>query len=111
MVEAAEPEPEPEPDAAPEPDVPLQLPAALDLKAAAPLAAALLARRGAAVVVDAGGVQRLGGQCLQVLLAAQASWGIDARELRIEDASPEFCSAIELFGARDALVFTPKEPG
>lgn len=86
----------------------LLLPAILDLKAAAPLAAALLDRRGADIMVDAGEVQRLGGQCLQILLSAQIGWAEDARVMVIENASPEFCSAIDLFGARAALSFSPK---
>jgi len=88
----------------------LQLPAILDLQAASPLAAALLARRGADLVVDAAGVQRLGGQCLAVLLSASASWAADAFVLRIENAAPEFWSAIELFGAGSSLFANPKEP-
>jgi chemotaxis protein CheX len=87
----------------------MQLPAILDLKAAAPLVAAFLDRRGADIVVDAAGVQRLGGQCLQVLLSAQSSWAEDAKVMVIQNASPEFCSAIELFGAGSALSFNPKE--
>ena len=88
----------------------LQLPAILDLKAAAPLTAAFLGRRGTDIVVDAAAVQRLGGQCLQVLLSAQAGWSEDARSMTIENASAQFCSAIELFGAGSALFFNPKEP-
>jgi chemotaxis protein CheX len=93
----------------PEDELVLPLPAVLDLKAAGPLAAALLARRGADLVLDAGLVERVGGQCLQVLLAAQASWSESDQALSIENATPEFCAAMELFGAGSALSFTPKE--
>lgn len=89
-------------------DAKFKLPAVLDLKAASPLAAALLDRRGADLIVDAAAVQRLGGQCLQVLLSAQASWREDEKALVIVDASMEFCSAIDLFGAGSALSFNPK---
>jgi chemotaxis protein CheX len=97
-------------DDTPENGAALLLPAILDLKAAAPLAAAFLARRGTDIVVDAAAVQRLGGQCLTVLLSAQASWAEDARTLTFENPSPEFCAAIELFGASPALFPHPKDP-
>jgi len=87
----------------------LALPALLDLKAAAALAAAFLDRRGADIVVDAAEVQRLGGQCLQILLSAQASWAADRFVFRIENASPEFRAAAELFGAGSALFQYQKE--
>ena len=87
----------------------LQLPGVLDLKAASALAAELLARLGTDLVLDAGEVRRLGGQCLQVLLAAQASWREGNRLFSIENASPEFRAAIELFGAGSALSFKSKE--
>ncbi|WP_287799477.1 STAS domain-containing protein, partial [Acidiphilium sp.] len=55
----------------------LMLDPILDLKAASPLAQALLARRGGDLRIDAGAVERLGGQCLQVLLSARATWEAD----------------------------------
>lgn len=88
----------------------LLLPASLDFKAAAPLAASLLDRRGADVTLDAAAVHRLGGLCLQVLLSAQASWAEDARSLRVADPSPDFLSAIELFGVPPELFLNQKEP-
>ena len=96
----------------PEADQPgiLRLPAILDLKAASPLAARLLERRNMDLVVDASAVQRLGGQCLQVLLAAQADWAADMNELSFENASPEFCAAIELFGAGSIIFSNEREP-
>ncbi len=84
---------------------PLQLPAILDLKAAAPLASALMARRGADITIGAGEVQRLGGQCLQVLLSAAASWREDQQVMRFESASAEFRTALELFGVSSDLLF------
>ena len=88
----------------------LQLAAILDLKAAGPLAAAFLARRGADVTVDAKEVQRLGAQCLQVLLAAQASWREDRHLLRVQAPSAELRAALELFGAASGLLFQQEEP-
>jgi chemotaxis protein CheX len=87
----------------------LQLPAILDLKAAAPLVEALLARRGSEVFVDGSDVQRLGAQCLQVLLSAQNSWAEDDQSLIFENLSQDFISALELFGADPDLLPHGKE--
>jgi chemotaxis protein CheX len=87
----------------------LQLPAILDLKAAAPLAAALLARRGTELFVDAGEVQRLGAQCLQVLLSALASWVEDEQTLVFGNFSQDFTLALKLFGADSYLLHHQRE--
>jgi chemotaxis protein CheX len=87
----------------------LQLPAILDLKAAGKLAAAFLARRGMDVTVGAGEVQRLGGQCLQVLLSAQASWREDQHSMRFEAPSADLRSALELFGIAPDPLFQQEE--
>lgn len=76
----------------------LELPAVLDLVAAHGLLEAFTARRGQALTVEAGAVQRLGAQCLQILLAARAAWAADGLELRLENPSPEFSAALELMG-------------
>jgi chemotaxis protein CheX len=73
----------------------------LDLTAAAPLAASLLAARGGPATLDASGVQRLGAQCLQVLLAARALWSSDGQPWRLIDPSPEFSDAAALMGCPD----------
>ena len=78
--------------------VPLVLADSLDLTAAAPLAATLLAARGGPATLDASGVQRLGAQCLQVLLAARALWSSDGQPWRLIDPSPEFSDAAALMG-------------
>jgi chemotaxis protein CheX len=75
----------------------------LDLNAATPLKAAFLERRGAAVEVDASGVRRLGGLCLQVLLAAKAAWSADGQAFSVTNASESFLEALRLFGAQTAL--------
>jgi chemotaxis protein CheX len=77
----------------------LTLDAVLDLKAAAPLQAALLAWRGQPIELDAGQVQRLGGQCLQVLIAAQRSWADDGAPFSVARSSTAFDDALRLFGA------------
>jgi len=76
----------------------LQLPQVLDLTAAAPLAQSLLSRRGAALTVDASRVQRVGAQCLQVLLAAAATWKADGVALRLTKPSAEFLEGSRLLG-------------
>jgi chemotaxis protein CheX len=81
----------------------LQLPEVLDLKAAAPLLGDLLAMRGRDVSLDASQVRRIGGQCLQVLLSATATWKADAASLEIVNPSPEFAEALELLGVRKEL--------
>lgn len=80
---------------------PVVLQEALDLPAAAPLTAELLARRGQDLTIDASGAQRVGAQCLQVLLAARASWAADGHAFRIIQACPEFVAAVTLLGAAD----------
>ena len=80
---------------------PLVLADSLDLTAAAPLAASLLAFRGGPATLDASGVQRLGAQCLQVLLSARALWTSDGQPWRLIDPSPEFSDAAALMGCPD----------
>ncbi len=90
-------------DVAPSPHAPVVLPAVLDLAAAAPLLETLKARQGTPVTLQAGEVRRLGGQCLQVLLAAHRRWADDGQAWRIADPSPAFSDALALFGAAQAL--------
>jgi chemotaxis protein CheX len=76
----------------------LQLPEVLDLTAASPLAEALLAHRGRELSVDAGGVRRAGAQCLQVLIAAVATWKADGVRLRLANPTAEFLEGCRLLG-------------
>ena len=78
----------------------------LDLNAAAPLRGALLQARGAALDMDASGVQRLGGLCLQVLLSAEATWATDGYPFVISATSPAFAEGARRMGAH-ALAFEP----
>ncbi len=77
----------------------LMLGPVLDLKAAAPLQAEMLARRGQALEIDASAVQRLGGLCLTVLISAQRTWSDDAIPLHVSNRSQAFDDALSLFGA------------
>ena len=94
------------PDAASDP---LVLPAVLDLAAAGPLLAAFQSRLGAPLEVDAGEVRRLGGQCLQVLIAARRRWDADGAAFAVTRASPAFAEAAALFGAQAALALDPAD--
>jgi chemotaxis protein CheX len=78
----------------------MQLPEVLDLTAASPLAQSFLSHRGAALSVDASGVRRAGAQCLQVLLAAAATWKADGVSLRLEKPTEEFLECSRLLGLR-----------
>lgn len=75
----------------------------LDLKASGPLKAALLERRGKPLDVDASGVERLGGLCLQVLMAANRAWADDACAFAVTPRSAAFDEALSLFGASELV--------
>jgi len=97
------------------PDAPsacaVRLEAILDLKSAAPLLRDILAVRGQDLALEASDVRRLGGQCLQVLLAAKAAWSQDGHGFEIRDASPAFIEGAALMGAADLLgLSTEQEP-
>ena len=76
----------------------VELPARLDLTAAAPLHEQLLGLRGEALEIDASKVESLGGQCLQVLLSAVVTWKADTVPLHITNASPGFEGGLRLLG-------------
>ncbi len=77
----------------------LVLAQALDLRAAAPLLQDIRARRGQALILDGSVVERLGGQCLQVLLAAQAAWAADQQGFTILNPSTALKDGWALMGA------------
>lgn len=76
----------------------LRLPRELDIKAASPLAAELLGQRGNQLTIDASLVERVGAQCLQVLLSAAATWQSDGLDLELAEPSPAFVDAIQAAG-------------
>ena len=80
------------------------LPAILDLAAAAPLTERLLAARGSDLSIDASEVLRLGGQCLQVLLAAAKTWSVDGASFEIAKPSPEFVDSLARFGIEPGVL-------
>ena len=77
----------------------LTLAPVLDLRAAEPLKAELLSRRDEALALDASGVDRLGGLCLQVLLSARKTWAADGQPFTVRAASDAFAAQWEAFGA------------
>ena len=62
--------------------------------------------RGQDVALEAGEVRRVGGQCLQVLLAARAAWTSDGHAFEFRDPSPAFTDGVALLGASDLLGLT-----
>jgi chemotaxis protein CheX len=70
----------------------------LDQTAAGPLRAELLSHRGVDAVIDAAAVRRIGGQCLQVLLSAAATWTRDGAALALVNSSQEFIAGVRLLG-------------
>ncbi len=77
---------------------PVPLAPRLDLPAARPLSEAIRARAGQPLDLDAGDVVHLGGLCLQVLLAAAASWRAAGQQLHIRPRSQAFEEALATFG-------------
>jgi chemotaxis protein CheX len=93
---AAAPEPAGEPATAN--DQLVRLPQILDLAAAAPLALELLSHRGKPTVVDAGGIERPGAPCLQVLLAAIRTWANDGVPLKFSHCEPPLLEHLRILG-------------
>lgn len=77
----------------------MRLPQNLDLGAAKTLHSDFLQARGAPIEIDASEVERIGGVCLQVLIAAAAAWRRDGHEFRVVAPSQAFTEAIRLMGA------------
>lgn len=75
------------------------LAAVLDIRAAEPLKADLLALRGQPVVLDVSNVERLGGLCLQVLLSARRTWAADGHALTLTGDAAAFSDQWAAFGA------------
>ena len=87
----------------------LRLGQVLDLNAAGPLAHEFLALRGRNVEVDASAVERLGAQCLQVLLSARNTWDADGADFCLVAPSSEFTSTLALLGAPIDQHFNSRE--
>jgi len=84
----------------------IRLESSLDLKSAGPLLTSLRDVRGQDVALEASEVRRVGGQCLQVLIAARAAWTSDGRVIEFRDPTPAFIDGVALMGASDLLGLT-----
>jgi len=82
----------------------LTLPGTLDLRAAAPLKAELQARAASAIELDAANVERVGGLCAQILIAAAAAWRGADLSFRVLNPSQACRDDLARMGATD-LVF------
>jgi chemotaxis protein CheX len=76
----------------------IKLPEALNLRAAPPLAASLLGVRGHQVTLDASEVEKIGAQCIQVLLSAHALWAQEGVAFTLSSPSQAFVEALENLG-------------
>jgi chemotaxis protein CheX len=82
----------------------LTLPAVLDLRAAGQLKADIQSRAGAALDLDASKVERVGGLCLQVLIAAEAHWRSAGHAFRLTNAGASFRDDLRLMNATQLVL-------
>jgi chemotaxis protein CheX len=76
----------------------------LDLNEATALHGKLMALRGKNVAVDASVVERMGAQCVQVLVAAAKFWEQEKYSFKIQSPSGAFTKTLQLIGISiDAL--------
>ena len=75
-----------------------KLSAILDLNEASNLHGKLLSMRGSDLVIDASGVERVGVQCAQVLVAGVRAWEEDKKSFLVEKASDAFQKTMQLIG-------------
>lgn len=78
------------------------LPSVLDITAAGPLASEFLKVRGKDVTVDASKVERVGAQCIQVLLSAVATWTLDGVEFDLANPSSALVDSLQTAGLEPA---------
>lgn len=81
----------------------LSLASVLDLPAAVPLHAVLLAHRGDDLDVDCANVERIGGLCLQLLMSARLTWRLDHKRFRMINVSEPCRDALSLAQANAVL--------
>ncbi|MBL4870668.1 MAG: STAS domain-containing protein [Robiginitomaculum sp.] len=86
----------------------IELTQVLDLTAAKPLFESFQVTRGQAITICAKNVERIGGQCVQVLLAASKAWRDDGHAFEITNSSDDFISGLHTFGL-NLDVFTKME--
>lgn len=76
----------------------LKLVPILDLNEASVLHGQLTNMRGEDVKIDASEVERVGVQCVQVLLAAAKTWEADSKNFVFEKVSEAFEKTMQLIG-------------
>jgi chemotaxis protein CheX len=76
----------------------LALSPVLDLNEASVLHGKLMSMRGKDIVIDASAVERVGVQCVQVLVAGAAAWQADKKSFLVEKASDAFEKTMQLIG-------------
>ncbi|MGK6316215.1 STAS domain-containing protein [Neorhizobium sp. CSC1952] len=76
----------------------LKLSAVLDLNEASVLHGQLMSMRGSDLVIDASGVERVGVQCAQVLVAGVRAWEEDRKSFLVGKASDAFQKTMQLIG-------------
>ena len=81
----------------------ITLPAILDFKAAGPLKADIQSHLGSPLDLDVSHVERIGGQCLQVLLAAAEAWRSSGQSFRLVKSTDAACNDMRLMGAENLL--------
>ncbi|MBU6396834.1 MAG: STAS domain-containing protein [Rhodospirillales bacterium] len=87
----------------------IELSPILDIVAAPGLLESIMQHRGRQLVLEAGHVQRLGAQCLQILLAARKAWAEDGVSLQYANSSEGFLTSLELLGVSiSRLTYTAK---
>lgn len=80
-------------------DSTVRLPASMDIGAARKLWGEIASHRGSSLSLSGECVERIGGLCLQVLLAARASWEAEGTSLTIVTPSAALEAALSLLGA------------
>ena len=86
----------------------LKLSPVLDLNEASVLHGKLMELRGRDLKIDASQVERLGVQCVQVIVAAARAWQADKKAFVVEKASDVFEKTLQLIGI-DPNQLTAKE--
>lgn len=76
----------------------LKLAAVLDFNEASELRGKLLSMRGAALEIDASQVERVGAQCMQVLMAGAKAWEEDKQSFVFAGSSEAFVKTSQLIG-------------
>ena len=76
----------------------IALPARFDGDSVPDLLASLAAARGADLMLDGSGVERIGGPALQLIVSAFRTWREDGMRLRLASPSPHLMMALDKLG-------------